>query len=300
MSTATRSSGLIPFIPLVLGIALVAALSAPPGRQARGQPHRPPLLPRKELLRALFAAQQNTVADYFWVRTTEATGRAQTVEEYRDVYDYASLVTDLDPRFAYVYVFAGAVIPVPVGRFKWVNMDESTRILERGVEQHPKHVFMRILLAHNLSFFHQDYRRAADILAGTVQLPGAPRYLSALATRMYAHAGDLDTAKALAESLASAAGDPGLKASLERRKLELELEEVLRDVDAAARAFQAREHRWPQSTVDLLASGDLPRLPVDPLGGQIGLRADGQAYSTSTAGRRLFLFNPDPEKEYLP
>src|SRR5688500_6885582 len=101
-----------PAIAMAAGLVVVALLSTPPPRRAPRGPHQPPLLPRPELLHALFAAQQMMVADYYWVRTTEATGRAQTPEEYRDIFDYAMLVADLDPKFSYLYVFAGAVIPV--------------------------------------------------------------------------------------------------------------------------------------------------------------------------------------------
>src|SRR5438045_4724061 len=130
-----------PGIAIAVGLVAVALLSAPPPRRAGKGPHQPPLLPRPELLHALFAAEQTMVADYYWVRTTEAAGAAATPEEYRDVADYASLVADLDPDFAYLYVFAGVVVPVNLGRDHWVNTEESTRILERGVQRHPGHVF---------------------------------------------------------------------------------------------------------------------------------------------------------------
>src|SRR4051812_30472374 len=147
-----------PAIAIAAGLAAVALLSAPPARRAAQGPHQPPLLPRPELLHALFAAEQTMVADYYWVRTTEATGSAETPEEYRDIADYAQLVADLDPAFAYLYVFAGAVIPVNLGREQWENTEESTRILEQGVKRHPRHVFMRILLANNLTYFRKDYK----------------------------------------------------------------------------------------------------------------------------------------------
>jgi len=290
-------------LAMAAGAGTVALLSGAPVRRPAG-PHQPPLLPRPELLHALFASQQSMVADYYWVRTTEAAGRAQRPEEYRDVYDYAQLVADLDPDFAYLYVFAGVVIPVNLGRERWLNVDESTRILERGVRRFPRHVFLRILLAHNLSYFHKDYRRAADLLAETARLPGAPSYLAPLATRMYAQAGAFDAGRAIAESLAEAVTDPELKRLMLLRRDQIALEEELQKVDRAVASFRARRGRLPSGLEELVAEGDLERLPVDPLGGQISLDERGRAGSSSNYRQRLKLFDPgvrvyvdDPEEE---
>ncbi|HVE83897.1 MAG TPA: hypothetical protein VND93_13655 [Myxococcales bacterium] len=286
-------------VALALGLGAVAVLSAAPPRRPPQGPHEPPLLPRPELLHALFAAQQPLVADYYWVRTTEATGRAETVEEYRDIADYANLVADLDPGFAYLYVFAGAVIPVNLGREQWVNTRESTAILRRGVERFPRHVFLRILLAHNLTYFDKDYRAAADLLAETARLPGAPRYLAPLAARMYSQAGAFDAGRAMAESLAENATDPDLKKLLQRRRDQMALEEQLQKVDRAVASFRARQGRLPFGLEELVVAGDLDKLPVDPLGGQISLDDKGRASSSSTSHLRLKLFDPRGERRYV-
>jgi len=288
-----------PVIAMAAGVAVVALLSAAPPRRPPKGPHQPPLLPRPELLHALFAAQQMMVADYWWVRTTEATGRAQTAEEYRDIADYAALVADLDPDFAYLYVFAGAVIPVNLGRDRWANTEESTRILERGVQRFPRHIYLRILLAHNLSYFRRDYRAAADLLAGTAKLPGAPRYLAALATRMYAQAGEFDAGRAIAEALAESTEDPELRELMKQRRDQMAQEEELQRVDRAVAAFRARQGRAPFGLEELVVAGDLPALPVDPLGGTISLDPRGFAVSSSTRGLRLKLYDPREEQIYV-
>src|SRR5215469_11271574 len=115
---------------IAAGIVAVASQSSPPVNVKRV--HEPPLLPRPELLTVLGNAHRHMLADYYWVLTTEATGRAWTRDEYRDIYDYAQLVTDLDPQFRPIYVFAGASIPFNLGRETWVNTDESTKILTKG------------------------------------------------------------------------------------------------------------------------------------------------------------------------
>jgi hypothetical protein len=274
--------------PLVLlASAMVVALSATPPQLAQqtAAKHLPPLLPRVEVIRALGAPILYTVVDYYWIQTIQAVGVASTVEQYRDIYDYAQFVTELDPRFLHVYPFTGAVIPVAVGRGKWANTEESTRILEKGVAQYPEHVYMRLLLSYNLTVFHQDYKRAAKVLEETARLPGAPEHVLGLATRLYAQAGDFDAGLALASSLADSGEDPEVRELFAQRVVELQLERVLDQVDEATSAYRKRQGRLPPNVRALVDAGDLPAMPEDPLGGSIFLDERGRARSSAQQKR---------------
>ena len=158
---------------LISSILAVAVLARPPSKVARTE-HERPLLPRKELLQIVAAAYRPLVADYFWIQTLQATGKATNRYEYRDIYDYADMVTDIDPLFQYVYGFAGTAVTFNLGRETWVNTEESTRILQKGLRQFPQDVYMRILLAFNYSYFHYEPLRAARLLEETSRLPGHP------------------------------------------------------------------------------------------------------------------------------
>jgi hypothetical protein len=281
----------------VAGAAAAALLSRAPS--SRPGPEGPLVLPRYELLHALFAAQQQMVADYYWVRTTEAMGSAVTAADHLDIYHYGKLVTDLDPDFRYVYAFVGAGVPARAGpREEWVNTRESTEIMERGLVRFPKYVMLRILLAYNYSSYHRDYRRAAEILAETARIPDAPVYLGALAARLLAVGGEMDTAMAIARDLAETAPDPETRERMARRVLELEAEQVFRDVDQQIAAFQKAEGRPPAGVAELKMRGYLPHGLVDPLGGEITIGQDGRAYS-SVWNDRMQIHDVDAEvREY--
>ncbi len=288
----------MPSRPLWAAISLgcilgVAALSQPPKKETTGE-HEAPLLPRKELLHVLGASNQQLVADYFWIQTIQAVGKARSSEEYLDVYYYADLVTDLDPTFMTIYAFAGAAIPVNLGRETWVNTAESTRILEKGVRFASNDVYLRILLAYNYSYFHKEYHRAAAILERTAKMPGAPSYLGALATRLYAQSGDIDAGMALAQTLYEGAKDPQTQNTFEQRIKQLELERALRQVDSAIELYSQRKGRPPTKMEELLANGDLSEVPSDPLGGELVIGADGRSQSTALA-RRLWVYEPRKE-----
>jgi len=282
-----------PLLALIACVTVVAVLSRPPEKR-RGAYQRP-LLARKEVLNILGAPYKHLISDYYWIQTTHQAGVARTQEEYRDVYYYADMTTDLDPRFRYAYEFAGVVVPFNKGRETWTNIEESTAILRKGLVQFPDDLFIRILLAYNLSYFHKDYKAAARLLEETSRLPRAPSYLAPLATRLYAQAGDVNAGLALASSLATVSQDPETREAFEKRVKELELERRLQDVERAAKQYHAREGRWPSALHELVVGGDLAVAPEDPFGGAIYLNEQGQAFSTSQQ-RRLRTFDPVLDK----
>jgi hypothetical protein len=284
MPTAAMSSRLLWSLVLLVSLTLCAVFAAPPRRPSR-QEHLPPLLPRLEVVRVVGAPVHHLVTDYFWIQTIQAVGKAQTRHEYRDIYDYANLVTELDPKFRQVYVFAGVSIPFYAQGGKWFNTEESTRLLEKGLRHFPDLVPLRIHLAYNLSTFHQQYERAARVLEEAAKLPDAPEYLPGLATRLHAQAGNFDAGLELARSLAESSEEPETREFFEHRVRELELERELARVDAAVRAYQQREGRLPPGLQALVDAGDLPRIPEDPLGGVIQLNVEGRGVSTAQQKR---------------
>ncbi|WP_233261980.1 hypothetical protein [Vitiosangium sp. GDMCC 1.1324] len=249
-------------------------------------------MPRQEVLRLAGRGYIEVIADYFWLQLVQATGRAVGAEEYRDIYPYADLTTDLDPRFGFVYPFAAGALPTNVGRETWVNTEESTRLLRKGLKQFPNDLKMNVLLAYNLSAFHKQYREAAEVLEQASRLPGAPSYLPALATRLYAQSGSVDAGLALARSLADSAEDPETREIFTQRVRDLEMEGELRRVDSAIADFRGAFGVAPPDIDTLLWLGFLKEPPHDPKGGGFFIGYDERAYS-ETQQRRLEIYTPD-------
>ncbi|MCP3105089.1 pilus assembly protein PilG [Myxococcus sp. K15C18031901] len=271
------------------GIALVALLSAAPAPPL--QVGDRPVLPRPGVLRALFKAQLELVADYFWVLTINKVGSAKNPREYRDVYYYADLTTDLDPRFAKVYTFAGITIPIHLGRERYANVEESTQLLRKGASHLPKDTSIRFQLAYNLMFYEHQYREAGVIIDELAQDRDAPEWYSALATRLFAQAGDFETSMALAVTLRDGAEDEETREYYAHRVQEILQEQVLRGVDAAVERYRAREGRLPDTLDPVVKAGDLSGLPTDPLGGQLFLGEDGRSYSTAARFRLEIIYD---------
>lgn len=272
-------------IGLIAILALFVTLRPPVRPMTKGGVHLPPLLPRPALLESVGAGYLNLIADYFWVQTLQAVSLANTPSEYRDIYDYATLVTELDPRFEPVYMFAGATIPVQDRQGRWYNTEESTELLELGVRRFPNQLTMRILLSYNLANFRHNYRGAAENLIEASKLPRAPSYLPALATRLYAQAGDFDAGLALARSIRDSTQDTTTHDLFDHRVKELELERILRGLDDLLKQYQARFGHPAGALVELVHAGMLERLPADPLGGTLEIGSDGRSRSTAESKR---------------
>lgn len=278
---------LITLVILLTALGTVAALSEPPRDPPRG-PYQAPLLPRIEMLRVLGAGQRSLVTDYYWLQAIQAAGAGGHSLEptrYLDLFYYADLVTDLDPKFHKVYMFAGNTIPTNLGRETWVNTTEARKILEKGVKNFPEDSTLRLYLAYNLSYFHKEHAAAAEHLRIAASLPNVNKFVPELASRLLAFNRRFDAALALAESFRDNETDPELRQLFDERVQEIYREKVLVQVDDAVAAFQKREGRLPQGLSELVAKGDLPRMPVDPMGGVISIGPDGRSTSTSATLR---------------
>lgn len=275
----------------IISLTALVLLAAPPRKPPRG-PHEEPLLPRQELLRLAGRGYLQLVADYFWLQIVQSTGRAVAAEEYRDIYPYAELTTDLDPQFGVVYPFAAGALPTNLGRETWVNTEESTKLLRKGLKLFPQDLKMHMLLAYNLSAFHKQYGEAAQVLERASKLPGAPSYLPALATRLYAQSGSVDSGLALARSLADSAEDEETREIFKQRVFDLEIEGELRRVDSAIGRFRQEFGVAPPDIDTLLWLGFLDSPPHDPKGGGFTIGTDERAYS-QTQQRRLEVFTPE-------
>lgn len=280
---------------VVLAAALVAlgVLARPP--QPAPRTNTGPVLPRPGFLHALFAGQQNLVADYFWVLTTYQIGSASTAAQLRDVYAYADLATTLDPQFRQVYWYAGVALPVQAGRDVYANASESTAILEKGAKAHPRDFKIKYQLAQNYMYLHRDFARAGALLMEVAKFPGAPKWLPSLAMRVYAEGGSLNTSLELANQQLAAAEDDDSRAFYARRLKEIQQEFVLRRIDEAAAAFAQQQGHPPKTVEELQHAGFVPELPADPLGGAYFFDEEtGRAKSTASKHRFELIKPADP------
>lgn len=218
---------------------------------------------------------------------TRATGAARE-RRNRAIARLLERTTDLDPRFDFAYIFAGMSIPTLTADGDVQNLEEATRLLEKGVRNGGSDWRIPFHLAFLRGAYAQDYARAATAMAEAARRPGHPTYLPFLATRLAAHGGEVDTGLALARSMLEHSETDEQREQLVARIKLLEMERDLRALEAAVAAYRARRGVVPTDVAALAADGLLPAVPVEPHGGRYEIEP-GTGAVRSTGATRLRL-----------
>jgi hypothetical protein len=194
--------------------------------------------------------------------------------------------TELDPKFAGAYRFAGYVLPRSTTDGHVANVVPAEQILERGVRERPDDWKIAFTLGYIQAFYLDEPQRASEHLARAARMPGSPAYLGLLAARLAVEGGDLEAAEQMAQTMADEASEEQTRAEWRARLLDLQMERAIRTIEAAARLFRERTGRAPESISELVRSGDLSAVPVEPHGGRYTIEA-GEVRSTAAERPRL-------------
>lgn len=217
-------------------------------------------------------------------RKTSATLAAGRKED-RLLARLLNYTVDLDPQFGGAYRFAGTALPRHTTDGFAPGVIATVQLLEKGARERPDDWRIAFLLGFLDSFYLGRMRDAAAAVTQASRVPGSPRYLSMLATRLAADAGDISTGEQMAAAMEAQADEESTRREWHERRLDLRMAGHLREIEAAAARFKQRTGSPAPSVEALVAAHDLRAVPEEPHGGRYVLRPDGEA--TSTAGIRL-------------
>jgi tetratricopeptide (TPR) repeat protein len=287
-------------LPLAAALALAAGTVLSAGRIIDGMrgtsAYEVTWVPRGEALRAFSPSLRLSFANYYWLSTVQYIGDRQAQAlHFPKLFPLVDLVTDLDPGHGYAYQSAGIVLSSE-GR-----LDESDRLLKKGMEKGPNWWSFPFYIAFNHYFYRGDYAEGARWAEIAARTPGASPNISHLALSLNVKSGATDHAVEFLSELRKVAKDETTAAALEEQYRLALLQREFRRLDAAVEAYQAATGRTPSRFEELLAAGHLDRLPgPDPFGGRFELR-DGVVHATGRdqrikTGKEIpaFLRRPDP------
>ncbi len=281
---------LVSSLAVVAGVAAVVATAETPGRRIEGIR---PMLIRPEVVRSWLKPVLPLVIDLYWLRTINAVGDTDSREKQRALYDYGRLITDLDPRFREVYWFVAISLPWRLPDRTWVHVDLANDLLRRGLVQFPNDLKMNLLLGYNLITYDKAYVEAAKVFQHAATLPNAPPFAGLIATRLYAQGGSPELGLELAKAMRDSADDENTRAEFEARVLDLEIEALLQQVDAAIAVHYEKLGRFPATLEEMVQAGTWTGPTTDPLGGRINIGYDNRAHAANQP-RRLELYQTDP------
>jgi tetratricopeptide (TPR) repeat protein len=230
-------------------------------------------LPNGKVVRVASLGFERLVADLFWLRTVYYLGDEASHEAgYPAAARLAELVTDVDPYFHTAYVLMNSVLTA-----LRAEPEAAIGLLDKGIEHLPESWRLYFLQGFNHFMYEHDYARAAGLMRRAAER-GGPDYLPLLATRLYNEAGDPETAIAFVRARLEQAETPLVRESLEGRLRDLLIVRDLGRIEAAIARYRELHGPALATIVDLVRTGLLPGIPLDPEGHPYEIR-DGAAYS---------------------
>lgn len=239
-------------------------------------------LPKGEYLRIGVLGYRQLVADMIWLQAVQHIGATRDTQQgYRWTYHAVDVLTDLDPTFVPAYQATGVFLGVLAG-----HADEGVAILDKGIRHNPA-IWQLPFLAGYISYYERcDPAAGGQYLRQAAQAPGAPGYLPKLAARMTVESGDPTAALEFLDRFSRNVTDERVRQALLERMKEVVQEKDLLFLEAGVRHYHRKYGRAPAKLEDLMLHGVIPRLPVDPMGGQYQLDfLTGKVTSSSTHGR---------------
>lgn len=253
------------FVAVLLGAGAHALHQPAASRTGMTSPEELPsyLLPEGDQLRPFTLGHATTVSDFYWLREIQYLGTpAARAVQYPQLLALGDLVTDLDPLHGYAYQVTGLML-AESGRYH-----ESNQIFDKGRTNVPDRWELPFFEAFNEYYELQNFARGAELLRDAARIPGSPAYVPRLASKLYAAAGEVETALGFVETMLAQPDLPEeVRQDLEDQRFGLQIEGDSQRIEAAIAAFARRHGRHP-STLHELEGTVIDRLPVPPAGGE--------------------------------
>ena len=258
-------------VAVVLLVLLGAALQVVRDRRAEtgSVPHDILSVPAAAMMRPAALSFEAVVADLYWIRAVQHYGRTRLSGgrggDYALLYPLLDIVTTLDPRFHGAYRLGAALLaePPPGGPGR---PDLAIALLRKGMANAPE----RWEYLQDIGFVHywwlRDVEGAAHWFRRAADMAGAPWWLRPLAATTLAEGGDRDGARTLWRRVHDSTGDAWMRGEAARRLAQLDALDAVDGYQRAVDRFRERTGRVPGSWRDLVATGDVPGIPVDPTG----------------------------------
>ena len=256
---------------LVLATGWAASRLAP----AQDQPYDIAVIPSSRALRWGSLGHPTLAANLFYLRAVQYVGDPQANRRGWDkLFPVLDLVTDLDPSHGYAYQVGGTLL----GSLH--RVEESNRLLEKGMRNVPGRYILPYLRAFNAFYYDGDFAAAGRFVEHAALIPGAPEHLRHSALAMYVKGRRADAALRFLQSVRSQTHDPESLKALDEQIRQAELERVAEPLDAAVAAYQERYGVRPIVLQVLVREGSIDGVPPDPFGGTWTIGADGRVHSS--------------------
>ena len=210
----------------------------------------------------------NVAADLYWLRTVQYFGgkrRDATNKDYRLLEPLLNITIELDPDFKIAYTYGATFLsePFPAGAGQ---PEKGIEIIDKAIAEHPEHWRFYLDKGFIYFWFLHDYEKAAEVFLQGSELPGAPYWMIATATRTLTLGGDRETARYLWQMLRQSAETSQQRDNATIHLQQLDALDEMDLLDKVVGNFHQRAGRYPAGWLELVDTGFLEKIPVDPRG----------------------------------
>jgi hypothetical protein len=171
-------------------------------------------IPTNTLAIRLFApADPELIADLLWLRTTYYFGaHAVTDQDYFYLSYLLNRITDLSPKWEYVYVFGGIVLFLEA-----LAPKQALLLIEKGITNISDSWHLFFLKGYIHWKAYEDHEASAKAIFKASQLEGAPNYLTALSVSLAGKSGDSYFSDAFNQIVLNTLKDPHQKELIQNK-----------------------------------------------------------------------------------
>jgi tetratricopeptide (TPR) repeat protein len=233
-------------------------------------------IPSPEFVKRASLGYSGLLADIYWTRVVQyfGTKHSHDAMEYKALAPLLDITTTLDPQLTVAYIFGSTFLqqapPSGAG-----DVDAAIALIRKGIQNNPDDWHLYFNLGFTQYLGQHDYLGAAKTFEEGSRVPHAHPSMKVLAAKMLTDAGSLSTARYMWQSIYQESSDKSLKQNAELHLACLLVDQEVPELEKLVAEFSRRFGRKPTSWRDLIATGALRSVPLDPTGRPYVLTADG-------------------------
>ncbi len=222
-------------------------------------------IPSPTVLKRMSLGYSGLLADIYWTRVVQYFGTKHKAKarQYLLLEPLLDTTTTLDPKLLPAYQFGSVFLsqkpPEGAG-----NPLAAARLVEKGIRENPE----AWRLYYDLGFIYwlelKDPAKAANAFERGSNIPGAHPWMKIMSASLKAHVGETETAIYMWTNILNSTDEPNLRANAQSRLRCLRVDSDVKILQDRVDEFTKQNGRLPSGWQDLIATGMLRRVPVDP------------------------------------
>jgi tetratricopeptide (TPR) repeat protein len=213
----------------------------------------------------------------YWTRVVQYFGAKHHAGDQNldQLWPLLDITTSLDSNLLVAYRFGAMFLSDSPPRGAG-DPDHAVELLQRGMKANPEYWKLYQDLGNVYYFDKRDYLKAAQAYEAGSKFPGTPPFMKAMAAKIAAEGGSLETSHALWLDIYQTSTNKEMRKNAEDHLRLVQAEMDIREIDKIADTYEKGTKHRAMRISELVQAGLLPGQPRDP---------DGFAYVLNDQGR---------------